>query len=83
MAGADQVGRAHEGADFADSVDWRPHQQYRPSRNTCACGTIWESHTKWLLTANSPVSQVPCPGCGSHMRIRCSEMQPEIMTVRG
>lgn len=65
----------------AGEIDWGPHLQWPPMDITCACGQHFKSHGKYLTAAMGVVTKDPCPGCGSHCRVRAARSAPERWTL--
>lgn len=61
-------------------IDWAPFDKFSEDTITCACGSTFRSHAKYVMGVGIKTRK-PCPGCnGSGLIVRVSS-DPEMMTV--
>ena len=58
------------------TIDWTAHDEFPENTITCACGTVFRSHSKW--TADRGIAtRKPCPGCARCDHMRQASSDPE------
>jgi hypothetical protein len=60
--------------------DWTPLLKHPPNELECRCGHVWMGYSKIVPGTDKrirPLSQHPCPGCGSRTNLRRMSSPPE------
>ncbi len=61
-------------------IDWSLFDKYPEFTCECACGTIYRSHSKYILSRGL-VARKPCPTCKRDDALRKASSDAEVMTL--
>jgi len=66
-------------------IDWTPWDKnaYPENTITCQCGTVFRSHSKWLLRTQKVHTRKPCPQCGKFDGATVVRSDPEFVSIGG
>lgn len=62
-------------------IDWSAFDQYPENTLTCDCGSMFRSHSKFVMNPPHIHARKPCPSCGAFDKIRKASSDPEVMTL--
>jgi hypothetical protein len=62
-------------------IDWAPFDAYPENTCECACGVVYQSHSKFVMAPSPHLeARKPCPACGE-TRLVNARSDPEAFTL--